>query len=498
MAKYHAKHAAARRSKPSRKGDRRDDSDRPRCRHRGLRVFGGTVAAIAVLSGTAYGAGMWYFRDHFLPNTTVNGRDVSLKEVGEVASEISSSTDDYEDTVSAGDFSLTLHASDIDLRTDGDTAARDALSQVDLRQWPYLAIVGSDIDVEQGISFDSQKLSELVRDAVEEHNASAQQPEDATWSYDSESGTFQVEPEVEGDVVEADAVVAAVTDGVGRLAGTTECDDALAEPARRSDDKALTQAVDTANAMISESVPLTYQGKVEATVGRDQLAKWVSIDDDLDVTLDEDAVASYVSSTVAPKVNTEDDDNKYTVSKGELTTRLASTVEGASGQSVEIPVTTTKKPKKVEAASDTPATTSEGSYDSGLGSYVDVDLSSQFARLYDGDGNVVWSSNIVSGNSAEDRSTPTGTYSINSKSTDVTLVGADEDGDGEPDYKSHVTYWMPFIGNSIGLHDATWRGSFGGSIYETNGSHGCVNLPYAKASQLYDMVSVGTTVRVHY
>ena len=61
------------------------------------------------------------------------------------------------------------------------------------------------------------------------------------------------------------------------------------------------------------------------------------------------------------------------------------------------------------------------------------------------------------------------------------------------DYESFVSYWMPFSGG-YGLHDASWRSSFGGSIYKTNGSHGCVNLPSSKASALYSEIYVGIPV----
>ena len=30
----------------------------------------------------------------------------------------------------------------------------------------------------------------------------------------------------------------------------------------------------------------------------------------------------------------------------------------------------------------------------------------------------------------------------------------------------------------VGFHDATWRNRFGGTIYKTNGSHGCINTPF--------------------
>jgi lipoprotein-anchoring transpeptidase ErfK/SrfK len=53
---------------------------------------------------------------------------------------------------------------------------------------------------------------------------------------------------------------------------------------------------------------------------------------------------------------------------------------------------------------------------------------------------------------------------------------------------------MPFLGNAYGMHDASWRSSFGGGIYKYNGSHGCVNMPRWAARKLYNKVSVGTIV----
>ena len=55
------------------------------------------------------------------------------------------------------------------------------------------------------------------------------------------------------------------------------------------------------------------------------------------------------------------------------------------------------------------------------------------------------------------------------------------------------SYWMPFNGG-IGMHDASWRGSFGGSIYKTNGSHGCINLPVKAAKTIYENISAGMPV----
>ena len=56
---------------------------------------------------------------------------------------------------------------------------------------------------------------------------------------------------------------------------------------------------------------------------------------------------------------------------------------------------------------------------------------------------------------------------------------------------------MAFIGSSYGLHDATWRSNFGGDIYQTSGSHGCVNMPYESAKELYGLIDAGTLVLIY-
>jgi lipoprotein-anchoring transpeptidase ErfK/SrfK len=132
---------------------------------------------------------------------------------------------------------------------------------------------------------------------------------------------------------------------------------------------------------------------------------------------------------------------------------------------------------------------------------MDVDLSEQHVRYFV-DGEYIWESDCVSGgldNKGEMHSTPTGVYAINSnkRSGNVKLTGKTDPVTLEPEYISYVDWWMPFIDDSVAFHDADWRSSFGGEIYLSNGSHGCVNLPVDKAAELYGILEVGTPVVVH-
>ncbi len=118
------------------------------------------------------------------------------------------------------------------------------------------------------------------------------------------------------------------------------------------------------------------------------------------------------------------------------------------------------------------------------GKYVIIDISSQTMTLYN-DLYPILTSSVVTGKNT----TPThlGLYNISSMEKDRLLVGED--------YQSFVKYWMGFNGGE-GLHDASWRKTFGGNIYQENGSHGCVNLPVNIAKELYNNVSIKDKVLV--
>lgn len=94
---------------------------------------------------------------------------------------------------------------------------------------------------------------------------------------------------------------------------------------------------------------------------------------------------------------------------------------------------------------------------------------------------------ITTGAEGVGHGTPTGTFAIYSKQRNTYLVG--------PDYRSFVSYWMPFH-RGYGLHDASWRSAFGVDGYQTQGSHGCVNMPSSVTPIIYNFVYIGTQVTV--
>ncbi len=108
-------------------------------------------------------------------------------------------------------------------------------------------------------------------------------------------------------------------------------------------------------------------------------------------------------------------------------------------------------------------------------------------------GDCILSAPIVSGNVSGGYGTPTGNYTIFAMYRDTVLQGTNSDGSS---YASPVSFFIPFCGG-IGMHDASWRSSFGGDIYLYGGSHGCINMDYEPARQLFDLTELGDAVVIH-
>ena len=216
----------------------------------------------------------------------------------------------------------------------------------------------------------------------------------------------------------------------------------------------------------------------------------------MNVTFDEEAVKAYIQ-TLADKYNTKGKARTFTTASGNTVTvegggygwRIDQEAEyNALTANIKNGETVTREPEYSSRAA-THDTNDFGS------TYAEVDLSNQ-QMYFIKDGQVVLQTGVVTGNPNRGNATPQGTYSLAYKALNQVLRG-EKKPDGTYEYETPVKFWMPFNGG-IGFHDATWQSSFGGSRYQSHGSHGCVNMPYDKAAQLYDLISAGTPVILHY
>lgn len=123
---------------------------------------------------------------------------------------------------------------------------------------------------------------------------------------------------------------------------------------------------------------------------------------------------------------------------------------------------------------------------------IEVSIGDQKCYVYDTDGNLLFTSLIVSGKSGW--GTPRGNWRIISKRRSFYMVGNIR---GQH-WRVWTNYAAFFTGGGHALHDAPWRKKFGWNTnYRWNGSHGCVNMPLPAARYIYENAPYNTPVRVY-
>jgi hypothetical protein len=274
----------------------------------------------------------------------------------------------------------------------------------------------------------------------------------------------------------------------------------LLQPTLLSTDTRLQTALQTAQKMCKSNVTYTVGGTAITVLNSSVLAPMITMDATCNVTLDSNKLNEWAGG-ISDQLNTVGSTRTYTRPDGKVITVSG----GAYGWIVD--AETFANQVKADATEGTTKTVAvqceqEGTGFLGLGQadwgkrYVDVDLSEQYVRFYDDAGNIIWQTACVSGAPTDNHSTPTGVWYVNAKESPSTLIGYTSSGSKE--YETKVQFWMPFEGNGVGFHDATWQSSFGGTRYKDGyGSHGCINISYSAAESLYGIIAVNDVVVVH-
>ncbi|MBO4352103.1 MAG: peptidoglycan binding domain-containing protein [Eggerthellaceae bacterium] len=467
------------------------------------KIIGITLGSIVGMLAIVYVAGALVFSNWFLPNTTIGDMDISLKTSDEVADMIDDVAANYTLDVVGDGFSYRADADDLGLEVNSASIVRTMHEDLNSWMWPYLILQPNHDEAGRfEVTFKQALYQDGVKAAVETFNETATPPTNATITYDESSESFKVKPEEIGTQLDTNAVLGAMARAIGSLNPKVALGpDELLQPKIFSTDEKLVQSAELATGMIKAKLTLNLAGQEVGTVSADELAQFVVMNEEnYEVTLDDAALDEWVTA-LADGYNTVGSERTYTREDGKVITVSGGVygwevdtealrdaiIEGVkSGSSTTIDI-----PCSQEAA----VYNGPGERDWG-GRYIDVDLAEQYVRFYDWDGSVIWEAPCISGKPDGVHDTNTGVYVINAKRSPEKLEGYEN---GVKIYTSYVTYWMPFVGNAIGLHDADWQPSFGGSMYANGyGSHGCVNLPPYSAAELYGIVDVGDVVVSHW
>lgn len=471
-------------------------------RRRALKAAGITMGVIIGVVLVAYIAGAVVFMGRFLPNTVIAGQDISLKSDEEVAQVLEDAVADYKIDVVCGNFSYRTTGSQVNMTIDSRAIVAAMHDDLNAWMWPKLILESSHDESDLiTVSYNEAALKSDFSEKVTQFNENATPPTDATIAYNETTKSFQVKPEEIGTMIDAAEAFTCLDEAVNALQAKLELTkDQLVQPKIFSTDEKLVESAKVATGLVSADVKLNMGGKQVGEVNGKSLSGFVTINDKFEVSFNDEGLDAWIAE-LADSYNTVGTDRNYTRADG----KQISVGGGVYGWEIDTDalkealldavksgqVTTIEVPCYTEAE----VYTAKGERDWG-NRYIDVDLSEQYVRFYGDDGSIIWESACISGAPDGEHDTKLGVWYINNKESPSKLIGYEH---GKKIYETKVSFWMAFEGSGIGLHDATWQPSFGGSMYANGyGSHGCVNLPYDAAQELYGICEIGDVVIVHW
>ena len=434
-------------------------------------VIAGVVVACLAVIYVGFGI---FFQSHFCFGTTIDGIKAGGKSVEKMEQLITEEIDSYVlNLVEREEGQESIAGDSIHIAPVFNGEVEELLNGQNGFAWVVTLFKHENLELAKVVTFDEDALDSELQ-ALNCMQAGAQrEPVDATVSAYTADG-YSLVPADYGTTIDKSAFKKAVEDSILVLADELDLDEAdcYVKPKVEDDNEKLLAVIDEMNSYVGTTITYDFDVAKEVLDG-ERISEWLSVDDDLNLVVDEEGVLSFVKE-LASKYNT-------CYKPKELKTSYGSTVTISNGpygwkinnsEEVAQILDDLKAGKKVEREpvySQTANSHGENDYGN---SYVEINLTSQHLFVYK-DGVLVTESDFVSGNVAKGHTTPGGAFMVTYKTMNAVFNG------------------------DIGMHDLTSRKAFGGDIYKTRGSHGCINLPYAAAKKIYETIDKGYCVLVY-
>lgn len=431
-----------------------------------------------------------FFQSHFCFGTSIDGISVGGKTPEKVEELITEQIDSYVlHLTEREDGEETIEGTAIGIAPVFNGEVEQMLEEQNGFAWIATLFSHKEIELDKVVTYDEKALeSELAKLSCMQA-ANQRKPVDATVSEYSSADGYTLVPADYGTTIDRNQFEKAVREAVLVLADDVDLDasDCYVKPDIEDDNTKLLAVIDEMNQYVSTKITYDFEVAEEVLDGK-RISEWLSVDDDLNLNVDEEGVLAFVKE-LAKKYNTCYQPKELATTYG-ITVTISNGPYGWKINNSEEVAQILEELKEGKTEKREPVysqrANSHGEHDYG-DSYVEINLTAQHLYMYK-DGKLIVESDLVSGNVAKNHTTPGGAFMLTYKTMNAVLRG--------PDYETPVTYWMPFNGD-IGMHDLTSRKAFGGDIYKTRGSHGCINLPYSAAKKIYENIEQGYCVLVY-
>lgn len=432
-----------------------------------------------------------YFVKHVYFGSKINSIDVSGKTVEQINAEMKLELNSYSLNIKErGNKKEKINTNDINLGYKSEEQFKELKDMQNPFEWPSLFFSKKNSHIEVEILYDKDQLTKKINNLSCVTDKSIIDPKEPSFKYISNKNNFAIINEIKGNKIDRDILAKSIEDAVSKQQSTIDLQSASCyiNPKYNSKSKEVIKTRDMLNKYVSSKITYNFEKNKEILDGS-AINKWLTADNNFNVILDKSKVKEYVKS-LANKYNTAGKTRSFHTSSGSTINisggdygkeiNLDKEVENLSGI-IKEGGKIAREPVYIQTAG------TKVSDDIG-NTYVEIDMSKQHLWFYK-NGSLVVEGNVVTGNVSLNDTTPAGVYRLKDKERNAVLRGQG--------YSAPVNYWMPFNGG-IGIHDASWRSVFGGQIYKTNGSHGCVNSPYNLAQTIFNNIDVGTPIVCYY
>ncbi|BCZ48192.1 hypothetical protein psyc5s11_42590 [Clostridium gelidum] len=430
-----------------------------------------------------------YFTNHFYLGSTISCVNVSGKTVEEVNEQMPAEVEEYTlELEERENVKEQIRGSDIGLEYNSDGKVKELKDKQNPFGWIIALFDKNDSKVSEVVTYDEELLQTCLDKLSCFDSSNIIEPQNSKFQYTDEG--YVILDEVSGNKINKEILYDKVIDAIlkGEKTINLEASNCYENPQYTSNSQEVIDTKDMLNKYINSEITYTFGDKTEVLNGA-TINNWIETNEDLEITFDEKKIKSYIdklSSTYDTVGKTRDfitslgttikisgGDYGWSISKNDEVKELIEIIK--EGQTIN------KEPIYMQAA------LAHGNNDIG-NTYVEINMAKQHLWFYK-NGSLVVQGDVVTGNVNNNCSTPIGIYKLKYKQKDATLKG--------DNYSTQVSFWMPFNGG-IGIHDAIWRYEFGGNIYRTNGSHGCVNAPYELANKIFDNIEGGIPIICYY
>lgn len=448
------------------------------------------MAGIFILLVISYISISLYYNTHFYMNTTINGIETSNMTVEQAEEVIQKEFKSYSlSLVGRNDLTDQLNGRDFNIYARFDGSLEDLLDSQNSFMWISALFKNPELEIRTVPEYDEDLLRDLVSNLTYFQEENMVEPVNAYISEYSKEKGYEIIPEVPGAWVDYNILFESIKAAIDNLEPMISLEEigCYKRPEIVSDSPNLVRAVNELNKIAGAEIVYEFGEDTEILDGT-LISEWLSISEDYNVILDETGVKEYVDY-IGKTYNTFGRTRTFKTSYG-TTIKVKG---GDYGWWLNRPLEFTELIKLIlagEKVKKEPAyyqTAQQYGPDDIGDTYVEVSLKAQHLFFYK-NGKLILETDIVSGNLAKGHGTPTGTFPIQYKERNAILNGED--------YSTPVDYWMPFY-RGIGFHDASWRSEFGGDIYKTRGSHGCINMPPKAAKILFEHIQRGVAVVVY-